>query len=365
MKFSQAIKSVVLAVSVLSASVTACVTANPTPTAFTDFNNNIVFYPQSNAVLWKTLYARTLQLPDESLLMTWENYPAEPPLDTQNGWGMRFQPFLYTLPQAIGGYAAGSILAAGVSAPYSLVGGVYIELYISTDGALTWSFLSHIAYAAGPEDITNGHSALWEPFLMMYNGQIVCYYSDQSDPLHAQKLAHKTTSDLLTWSTAVNDVAYSTYGARPGMTTVAHIESTNKYILTYEYCGNSCQVFYKVSANPLNFNAVAGVGLTGNNTAATKAYGSPYVIWTENPNKSDGSGVIIVSASSSEYLWINEDSADTAGWKLVNVGQWSAYSRSLRIITRNGAKKLLFGNGGNIGDLVCNSVANGVIEVPY
>jgi hypothetical protein len=38
---------------------------------------------------------------------------------------------------------------------------------------------------------------------------------------------------------------------------------------------------------------------------------------------------------------------------------------SLRIITLQGKKKLLFGNGGNMGNLNCNSVANGVIEFLY
>lgn len=43
---------------------------------------------------------------------TWSNFSAVK--DTQNGWGMRFQPFLYTLPTDFGGYARGTILAAGV-----------------------------------------------------------------------------------------------------------------------------------------------------------------------------------------------------------------------------------------------------------
>jgi hypothetical protein len=47
------------------------------------------------------------------------------------------------------------------------------------------------------------------------------------------------------------------------------------------------------------------------------------------------------------------------------MGQWLAYLYSLRIITLQGKKKLLFGNGGNMGNPNCNSVANGVIEVPY
>lgn len=47
------------------------------PTPFSNFTKNEFFKPTADAQLWGTLYARSLQLPDESLLMTWENYPAE------------------------------------------------------------------------------------------------------------------------------------------------------------------------------------------------------------------------------------------------------------------------------------------------
>jgi hypothetical protein len=279
---------------------------------------------------------------------------------------MRFQPFLYTLPQEFGGYPVGTLLAVGVSAPYSLQGGVYIDLYVSQDNAKTWNFVSHIAYGNGPEDITSGHAAIWEPFLMMYSGQLVCYFSDQRNSAHSQKLVHVTTNDLHTWSAAVNDVAYPAYNDRPGMTTVAYIASTQQYIMTYEYCGSAnCAVHYKTAGNPLNFNSATGIALVGNDTSKSVPYGSPYVIWTPNPAKTDGSGVIIASSGSLEPVLINDDSANPQGWKVVNVGQWSAYSRSLRIITVQGKKKLLFGNGGNMGNPDCNSVANGVIEVPY
>jgi hypothetical protein len=150
------------------------------------------------------------------------------------------------------------------------------------------------------------------------------------------------------------------------MTTVAYIGSTQQYIMTYEYCGSgNCAVYYKTAANPLNFNSATGIALVGNDTSQSVPHNSPYVIWTPNPAKTDGSGVIIVSSNSHEPVFINGDSADPHGWKVANVGQWSAYSRSLRVITVKGKKKLLFGNGGNMGDPNCNSVANGVIEVPY
>lgn len=282
-----------------------------------------------------------------------------------NGWGMRFQPFLYTLPEKFGGYAAGSIVAAGVSTPFSLAGGVYIDLYISVDNAKTWKFLSHVAYGAGPETITNGDDAIWEPFLMLYDGKIVCFFSDQRDSAHSQKLVHVTTTDLLTWSAAVPDVVYPTQGDRPGMTTVAHIEPTNNYIMTYEYCGTpGCAVYYKIASSPLEFDSVAGIPLVSNDTRPITPLGSPYVIWTPNPNRNDGSGLIIVSSGNQEVVFVNEDAADAHGWKTVNVGMWSAYSRSMRLVTIKGAKKLLFANSGNMGDPINNSISCGVVEIP-
>ncbi|KAJ5150919.1 uncharacterized protein N7482_010171 [Penicillium canariense] len=363
------------------------VVSNPKPTPFTDFTDYIFFYPPADAVSWKTLYARSLQLPDESLLMTWENYPAEPPLvnhpifksvdggstwtnfsaiqDQVNGWGMRFQPFLFTLPQAMGRYAAGTILAAGVSTPKSLTGGVYIDLYASTDNAATWNFVSHVAYGAGPETTATGDAALWEPFLMVYNNQLVCFFSDQRDPAHSQKLSHVTTTDLVNWSAAVDDVAYANVGDRPGMTTVAHIESTNRYIMTYEYCGSGgCAVYYRTASSPLEFNSATGIALRSNGTSKRVPVSSPNVIWTKHPNRTDGSGLILAGAANEGAVYVNEDAADPAGWKLVDVGQWAAYSRSMRIVTIKGNKKLLFGNGGNMGNPAYNSVACGVTEIP-
>ena len=62
---------------------------------------------------------------------------------------------------------------------------------------------------------------------MYYEGQIICYYSDQRDPLYGQKLVHQVSSDLLSWEPPVNDVTYSTYTDRPGMTTVTHLPNGN------------------------------------------------------------------------------------------------------------------------------------------
>lgn len=117
----------------------ARVSPPPMSAPFTDFNNNVVFIPGSNYTSWRTIYARSLQLPDNSLLMTWEGYPPEPPLiyfpiyrsmdggatwseysqvyGLVNGWGMRYQPFLYLLEKPPGRFPENTILCAGVWVP--------------------------------------------------------------------------------------------------------------------------------------------------------------------------------------------------------------------------------------------------------
>lgn len=361
------------------------------PQPWTNFNDNPVFYPGQGYTSWRTLYARTLQLPDESILLSWEDYDNtvnEPyfPIyrstdggatfsnysrvhDQVNGWGLAYQPFLYYVDSAFGGYEAGTILIAGASVPRNL-SHAWIDLYASTDSGESWDFVSHIVYGPGPETVTNGNQAVWEPFLEIFKGQMVCHYSTQVDPAHAQKLSHKTSSDLVNWSEEVDDVAQPNYGDRPGMTTVAHIESTGKYIMTFEYCGgpitSGCPVYYKVADSPLEFGNVDPTPIVSNDSSKIIPNGSPYVIWTPHPDRSDGSGLIIANGNSAEQVFVNEDSADANGWKAVDVGQWSAYSRSLRIIQHDGQKKLLIANGGNIGcsGSCYNYVADGVVDIP-
>jgi hypothetical protein len=157
------------------------------------------------------LYARTVELEDGVLLATWENYSPEPPLvyfpifrstdggetwkeiskvtDQVNGWGLRYQPFLYEMPVSVGKYPAGTILCAGNSIPTDL-NYTRIDVYASLDKGYSWEFVSHVA-SGGAAIPNNGIPAIWEPFLMVYDGQIVIYYSDQRDPAHGQKLVHQ------------------------------------------------------------------------------------------------------------------------------------------------------------------------------
>lgn len=376
--------------------VATALTASVSPKApqpWTNFNDNAVFMPNQAATSWRTLYGRTLQLPDLSLLLSWEDYdpdvtftyfpiykstdggatyqPFSRVEDQVNGWGNWYQPFLYSLPEDFGGYSKGTILLAGVSTPRNL-SQAYIDLYASADGGKDWEFVSHIVYGPGPETTTTGDKAVWEPFLMMHEGQLVCYYSSQVDPKYNQKLSHKTTTNLRDWSAEVDDVVKDDFQQRPGMATVAYSPVSKKYVMTFEVCGlnGGCPVHHKVSQDPLQFGAAADYPLVPGDSGLNPQ-GSPYVIWTPKPGN-ESEGVFIANGNSREEVFINTDALDLNGWKAIDVGQWSAYSRELRIINTPqssaaaGKQKLLITNGGNIGcsGSCYNYVADGVVDIP-
>jgi hypothetical protein len=206
--------SLTLMINVLLASATSWSLILTDP--FSGFNNNTIFQSAPNYTVPGTLYARTLELPDGSLLAAWENYSPQPPLvyfplykytdgavtwheisrvtDQVNRWGLRYQPFLYLLPEAIGALPANSILLAGNSIPTNL-SNAQIDLYSSTDKGYTWKFISHVA-AGGAAIPDNGTPAVWALFLLLHQSELVCFYFDQRDPQYGQNLVLRLH---LTW----------------------------------------------------------------------------------------------------------------------------------------------------------------------
>lgn len=93
---------------------------------------------------------------------TWSEYSEVH--DTANGAGLRYQPFLYRLPEQIGRFPEGTVLLAGNSIPTDL-STTQIDLYASPDEGRSWDFVSHIA-SGGRAVPNNGLTPVWEPFLM-------------------------------------------------------------------------------------------------------------------------------------------------------------------------------------------------------
>jgi hypothetical protein len=360
----------------------------PTPTekrhhnaAPATFDKVTVYVPPSNYTDPRVLYARTAQLPNGDLLATWENYSPEPPKvyfpiwkssdngytwkeisrvqDQVYGYGLRYQPFLYVLPEAFAEWPAGTVLLSGSAIPTDL-SSTHIELYASLDSGVTWKFVSHIA-AGGEAVPNNGLTPVWEPFLMMYKQKLICYYSDQRDnATYGQKLVHQTTTDGKAWGTVVDDAAYPKYTDRPGMPTVAKLPN-GKYIYMYENGGTSqtstysFPVYYKIAADPEKFNAVTGVVLKA--TDGTIPKGSPYIVWS---SVGGTNGTLVASSGSQSEIFTNTQ-LGAGQWKKVSTKEGTSYTRHLRIL-QNG--KLLIMGGGILPPSTTNKITVTVMDVP-
>jgi len=281
--------------------------------------------------------------------------------DQVNGWGLRYQPFLYELPVSVGKYSAGTILLAGNSIPTDL-NYTKIDVYASFDKGYTWEFVSHVA-SGGAAIPDNGIPAIWEPFMMWYEGQIIVYYSDQRDPAHGQKLVHQISKDLITWEAPVDDVAYPTYTDRPGMTTVTHLPN-GKYMMTYEYGGGptvsgtgySFPVYYRINENPLHFNSSVGYPLVSND--GIQPVSSPYITWSPVGGVN---GTIVVSSGTYSQVFTNQALGDVSAWKAVPTPEGISYSRHLRVLCN--PNHLLIIGGGHLPPSTTNKVTVSVIDL--
>jgi hypothetical protein len=268
---------------------------------------------------------------------------------------------MYILKNDVGEYPAGTLLIGGVSTPLSLTGGVYIDVYASSNMGQTWTFASHVAYGAGPETVTTGDASIWEPFFLEYDGSLFVYFSDQRDPEHSQKLSLTSTTDLLKWSASTNVVAYSDVDARPGMAVISYLPGVGQYMLSYEYCnppsGSGCPAHYRLATNPTEFLTASDQALT--TTAGYTPGGSPYSVWYGYPG-STTEGAVILSTNSDTDLFVSTDNTET--WTQVDVDQYTGQSRHLLLFDDDGTQRLHVATAGFYGcsGSCYNYVSNGV-----
>jgi hypothetical protein len=320
-------------------------------------------------------------------------------------WG---SPYLYALPQRVGNLSAGTLLLASVvtgddhyflerkAADPNWVpsndgdrSDMALALYASNDEGATWRVVNIIAtggWQGGSAGATGVNVAaantyrqvdpVWEPFLMVYNGQLVAYYSDENDyvgvdangvPIldpanatatdsHGQILVHRTWNGTsATWSSPVVDVQGLNQnmgngkteigGGRPGMTTVAPT-SDGRWLLTYEYWGGGSNVRYKVANSPLDFRSVGGqagseiggLPVTGGSRSLSTG-GSPVLIGLPD-------GRIVYNAAGSASVWVNETGSSTGAWTEYQTNIGAGYSRSLQYVEGTGRISILQGTWG-------------------
>ncbi|HEU5354424.1 MAG TPA: RICIN domain-containing protein [Actinocrinis sp.] len=248
--------------------------------------------------------------------------------DTVNGYGMRWNPQIYELPAQLGGLPAGTLLEAGLSVPADR-SSTEILMYDSTDQGSSWHFLSSVA-KGGAAFVQDPNTPVWEPFILLNNGRLIVYYSDQRDnSVHSQMLVHQTSADGVNWASVVQDVAYPAQSARPGMATVAAI-SGGQWIMTYEYCNapsGGCPVYYRISTNPENFASAADHQIVLDD--GTKPCCQPYVTWTPSGGSN---GTIVVTDGGQTALAINTAGGNANAWRSEASNAPGGYSRSLMMM---------------------------------
>ncbi|KUN84138.1 RICIN domain-containing protein [Streptomyces griseoruber] len=316
-------------------------------------------------------------------------------------------PYLYVLPQDVGDLKQGTLLLASVvsgdDAYYqehkaadpnwtpSNDGDrrdLAIALYSSTDDGASWKIVNVVAtggWQGGSAGAVGQNIAaantnrqvdpLWEPYLMVYKGKLVCYYSDENDytgfdattgvptldpandtatDSHGQILVHRTWDGRAAqWSGPVVDIAGLTDGlgggrteiggGRPGMANVVRT-SDGKWLMTYEYWGGGADTRYRIADNPLEFyrGSATGTGVTAlpvdTGSHALSTGGSPVVIRLPG-------GRLVYNAAGSGNVWVNESGRGDGVWKEYQTTLGAGYSRDLQYVEGTGRVSILRNQG--------------------
>lgn len=277
-------------------------------------------------------------------------------------------PYLYVLPEDIGEVKAGTLLLATVVSgddhywreQKTLHGDEWfnpadgdrehmaIVLYASDDEGVTWRVLSLVdeggwqggSARAKPGEVCsqrnikeNGYAQMdpiWEPYLMVHDHRLVCYFSDERDSAEdeaagiergGQILVHRTSTDCMAWDELVPDVGYTQAHWRPGMTNVVPT-SDGRWFFTYEWIveGGS-EVRFKISDDPLDFDAEdPGRSITELGDLAEG--GSPVLVRLPN-------GTIFYNAAGSGDLWLNRSGNPIEPWERWHTPMPGGFSRNI------------------------------------
>jgi hypothetical protein len=287
-------------------------------------------------------------------------------------------PYFYVLPQALGPYPQGTVILATVASSGTSTNNdrlfSAIVLWASTDSGVTWQLITKVAASPtqyqGVQGDTVWQDPVWEPFLMMRNGRLVVFYSDERDALSAhpstgvvrfdsadatsadsggQILAHTTWDGVNAWSAPVVDVAGLTEtsngktrigGGRPGMTNIVPT-TDGKWLLTYEYWGGGDNVRFKIASDPLNFRSVGGAEGAGISTLPVPAGANPLAQGGSPVLISRPDGSLVYNAANSGSVWVNESGRSDGVWKEYQTPVAPGYSRNLQYTSTTGRVQIL------------------------
>jgi hypothetical protein len=245
---------------------------------------------------------------------------------------------LFELPRQVGALPPGTLLWSGsVNAndrPMSL------PVWRSDDHGRTWSPLS--TCATSPNE-----GGVWEPtFSVDESGNLNCYFSDESDPAHSQKLVRTVSSDGVHWGPTEEVVALSGEESRPGMPVVDQLPD-GRYFMTYEICSTTslgCPVRYRTSSDGRNWGDATDPGTEitgpdgrkpGHTPKFTVTSDGRIVLATMTLHNADGSfadgngKVLYVNSSGGTGVWEEVPAPVTAIETNHDVGACNNYSPAL------------------------------------
>ncbi len=257
---------------------------------------------------------------------------------------------LYELPVKVGNLPAGTLLWSASAGQDIASEPMQLKIYQSQDQGANWSYLSNCTTANKPKS----QGGLWEAeFAIAANGELVCYYSDETQLNHSQVLRLTHTKDGVNWSDPVDVVSSASSGDRPGMANVVRLPS-GSYVMSYEICGPlNCAVHMRTSADGLDWGNPQNLGTPVKTPDGLTFWGTPTLIWAPLAGSEKGQlilqGHTLVKNTSDQpgngaTLFINS-SGDPAG-------TWAAYDSPTNIA-------LPAGTGGNY----CQNYSNAMLAL--
>lgn len=217
---------------------------------------------------------------------TWSSSPIGVVRDTANNKGLD-GPTLFEVPQTLGSLTPGTLLASGTAWNRGDYTWQAIEVFKSTDGGVTWAYLSTCTSESGQPN-TQGHG-IWEPdFTVDTSGNLICFFSDerQSGNNYNQLIGHLASSDGgQTWGSEVYDIAIQDGVQRPGMPIVINLPNS-QYMMAFEDCkagynpDTACSVYVKTSTNGSSWTPVTSLGSLVQTSDGRHFLHTPYIAWS-------------------------------------------------------------------------------------
>ena len=200
----------------------------------------------------------------------------------------QWMPQLFELPRQLGDMPAGTILLAGVSLG---PGRTAVMLYKSEDTGQSWDKVATVAVGGN-----QGGNGIYEPFLVMLeDGTLVCYYSDELERAsHSQRLVYRTSKNGVNWNEPVEVVASPLQSDRPGMSVVTRL-GDGRYFMVYEMVGrNGNPIYGRYSEDGLHWGDAGNIGVLIQSGDGKRLGSAPYCGWTE---QGGDCGTLIVSGT--------------------------------------------------------------------